>query len=496
MEIRGKITITFFFRAILYIISRHFYIHDKAIIPGMVLQRVFKFLSRRGENKTEAHSKKLQRQIIPREQHSISRQQISENALKVLYRLNNSGHEAYLVGGGVRDILLGLQPKDFDVVTDATPEQVKALFRNCRLVGRRFRLAHILFGREIIEVATMRGHPDQEEISQGIARRDDNGMILRDNVWGTIEEDAERRDFSVNALYYSVKDFSLHAFAGGLDAIKQRRLALIGDPERRYREDPVRMLRAVRFTTKLKMKIAPETERPIYDLASQLASIPAARLFEECNKLFLAGHAAENLRLLRQYGLFQALFPQLAQHLSGDAGAPDERFLHQALTNTDQRVAEGKSVTPAFLYGALMWPLVEQLAQNLELESGLKSHEAFQVACSEALDNQQQRVAIPRRFSTLIREIWQLQQRLPKRAGRRAERLMENPRFRAAYDFLMLRADIEGGKLQELADWWRDYQQANPTKRQTMSYNDRPPRRRRSRRSPRRRTQDQSEQSV
>lgn len=467
--------------AIFIIVQGHHFWH--------MLKRVFKLFSRRGESNQDADSQTLTREIVPRDQHNISREQISDNALKVLYRLSKAGHEAYLVGGGVRDLLLGQQPKDFDVVTNATPEEVKALFRNCRLVGRRFRLAHILFGREIIEVATMRGHPERHETKEGVAKQDDNGMILRDNVWGTIEEDAERRDFSVNALYYSIADYSLHAFAGGLDAIKARRLELIGDPETRYREDPVRMLRAVRFTTKLGMTMSEATEKPLKELAPLMASIPAARLFEECNKLFLAGHAVENLRLLRYYGLFDVLFPQLASHLSKDPEAADEKFIGLALANTDQRVNEGKSVTPAFLYASLLWPLVEQLAANLRLESGLNSHEAFQVACSEALDNQQQHVAIPRRFSTLIREIWQLQYRLPKRAGKRAERLMEHNRFRAAYDFLLVRAKAEGGKVKELADWWTDYQQANPSKRQTMSHDngtDKPRRRRRPRRGPRR----------
>ena len=250
--------------------------------------------------------------VVGRNEHGISRKQFSPNAIKVLYRLKDGGFDAYLVGGCIRDILLGQQPKDFDVVTNATPEQVKKLFRNCRLIGRRFRLAHIVFGREIIEVATMRGHHEAApEDKNQISQSSDQGQLLRDNVFGSIEEDAERRDFTINALYYSINDFSIHDFANGIAAINARQIELIGDPKTRYREDPVRMLRAVRFATKLDMTIAPATEKPIKELASLLDNIPPARLFEETLKLFLNGKAEENFLMLRRYNLFKSLFPAL-----------------------------------------------------------------------------------------------------------------------------------------------------------------------------------------
>ncbi len=257
----------------------------------------------KSNKKTAAKTSDFQAKIITRNDHPVSRQQIP-NALKVLYRLNKGGYKAYLVGGGVRDILLGLTPKDFDIATNATPEQIKDLFRNCRLIGRRFRLAHILFGREIIEVATFRGH-HEEDACQKTSKQSEHGMLLRDNIYGSIEDDAERRDFTINALYYSAIDFTIHDFAGGIADIEARQIKLIGDPETRYREDPVRMLRAIRFATKLNMNISDETEQPIKTLAPLLENIPAARMFEEFNKMFLSGKAVENFHQLRSYGLFE-----------------------------------------------------------------------------------------------------------------------------------------------------------------------------------------------
>ncbi|WKE67425.1 polynucleotide adenylyltransferase PcnB [Gallaecimonas kandeliae] len=390
--------------------------------------------------------------VIPRDEHNISRKDISDNALKVLYRLNKAGYEAYLVGGGVRDLLLGLHPKDFDIVTNAHPDDIKKLFRNCRLVGRRFRLAHILFGRDVIEVATFRGsltdNPD--------AARSEEGMLLRDNAYSdSVEEDALRRDFSINALYYNIADYSIVDFAGGMQALEERRIELIGDPATRYREDPVRMLRAVRFATKLDMDIAPDTANPIRELAPLLDDIPAARLFEECLKLFMAGHGLDNFRMLADYGLLQRLFPSLAPYLD-DAKA--RRLMELALDNTDQRVRTDQKSTPAFLFAALLWPVLDIRAQDILLESGLPSNDAYQLAMNEVLDDQCRRIAIPRRFTTTIREIWTLQLRLDKRAGRRAERLFEHPRFRAAFDFLEMRGEVEGKEIKALAQWWQQYQ--------------------------------------
>ncbi|MGL5947764.1 MAG: polynucleotide adenylyltransferase PcnB [Aeromonas sp.] len=401
------------------------------------------------------------RQVLSRSEHSISRQDISENALKVLYRLNKGGYEAYLVGGGVRDLLLGRKPKDFDIATNATPEQIKALFSNCRLIGRRFRLAHIVFGRDVIEVATFRGHHHQVNNSKHISVQSAEGMLLRDNVYGSIEEDAERRDFTVNALYYSAKDFSLHDFAGGLPDLAARKLELIGDPETRYREDPVRMLRAVRFAAKLGMSISPRTAAPIKTLAPLLSDIPPARLFEETLKLFLAGDALSTYRELKAYGLFAPLFPQVAALGSQRGNAPYEQLIEQALMDTDKRVREDKRVTPAFLYAALLWGVVENRARVLENESGLPWHDALMLAANEVLDKQVRSIAIPRRFTSDIRDIWALQLRLTRRQGRQPERAMEHPKFRAAYDFLLLRARVERG-LGELASWWDRFVEANP----------------------------------
>ena len=234
----------------------------------------------REESEAEQAVARPQVTVIPREQHAISRKDISENALKVMYRLNKAGYEAWLVGGGVRDLLLGKKPKDFDVTTNATPEQVRKLFRNCRLVGRRFRLAHVMFGPEIIEVATFRGHHEGNVSDRTTSQRGQNGMLLRDNIFGSIEEDAQRRDFTINSLYYSVADFTVRDYVGGMKDLKDGVIRLIGNPETRYREDPVRMLRAVRFAAKLGMRISPETAEPIPRLATLLNDIPPARLFE------------------------------------------------------------------------------------------------------------------------------------------------------------------------------------------------------------------------
>ncbi|GAA3551052.1 polynucleotide adenylyltransferase PcnB [Zobellella aerophila] len=406
----------------------------------------------------------MQPVVLTRAEHNISRQQISENALKVLYRLNKAGYDAYLVGGGVRDLLLGRSPKDFDVATSATPEQVKHLFSNCRLVGRRFRLAHVLFGREVIEVATFRGHHHQVNTNKHISAQSAEGMLLRDNVYGTIEEDAERRDFTVNALYYNIADFSVLGFAGGLQDLDARRLELIGDPETRYREDPVRMIRAVRFSAKLGLSISPRTEAPIKTLAPLLADIPPARLFEETLKLFLAGQGLETYKQLHHYGLFAPLFPETAE-VMGKGNNRYGRFIELALANTDERIAQDLRVTPAFLYAALLWGPVETRTQEFVNDGGLGYYDAFMLACDDVIGRQVKTVAIPRRFSSVVRDIWQLQERLPKRAGKRPHRLLEHPKFRAGYDFLLLRAELDP-RLKELAEWWTDFQQDNPVKPQ------------------------------
>lgn len=395
--------------------------------------------------------------VISRGEHGISRKQFSPNAIKVLYRLKDGGFDAYLVGGCIRDVLLGQQPKDFDVVTNATPEQVKKLFRNCRLIGRRFRLAHIVFGREIIEVATMRGHHEAPEDKNQISQSSEQGQLLRDNVFGSIEEDAERRDFSINALYYSINDFCIYDYANGLAAIKAKQIELIGDPETRYREDPVRMLRAVRFATKLDMKIAPNSEKPMTALASLLDNIPPARLFEEILKLFLNGKAQANYLMLRKYGLFNSLFPELNRILDNNPGGLEATFIENMFKNTDDRINADKKVTPAYVFAALLWfPLLER-TKTIQNEEQLSEYDAFSQAINSVLSDNAQHIAVPKRFTLGARDIWHIQHRLDKRAGQRAYRLTQQPRFKAAYDFLLMR--VEAGETQhsELAQWWTQY---------------------------------------
>ncbi len=399
---------------------------------------------------------------IPRSEHAISRSNISEHALKVLYRLSKAGYQAYLVGGGVRDLLLGREPKDFDVATDARPEEVRQLFRNCRLIGRRFRLAHIHFGREIIEVATFRaGHEEG-----GDARTSDSGMLVRDNVYGTLEEDAWRRDFTVNALYYDIRDFSVVDYTGGVPDLNAGLLRMIGNPHKRFREDPVRMLRAVRFAAKLGFRIEPRCEAAIRELGYLLEEVSSARLFDETLKLFLAGFAVQSYELLRHYDLFQHLFPDTDDCLAEE----EEHFPHmlilRALENTDLRVDEGQPVTPAFLYAALLWEPVRREYLQL-IDDGIPALQAMQKAGDAIISRQVEWVMVPKRFNLQSREIWEWQERLKRNSGRRALNLLQQPRFRAAYDFLLLRAKC-GEASQELADWWTEFQQSDEAQRNTM----------------------------
>lgn len=395
-------------------------------------------------------------QVIERKQHGISRDNISENALKVLYRLKKSGYEAYLVGGGVRDLLLGLHPKDFDVATNASPEQVNKLFRNSRLIGRRFRLVHVVYGRDVIEVATLRGHHENAEGKQQ-SKKSDSGMLLRDNVYGTIDEDAVRRDFTINALYYDIKDFSVRSYAGGMQDLKRRNIRLIGDPETRYREDPVRMLRAIRFAGKLDFKISAETAAPINELAPLMSNVPAARLFDEVLKLFMAGYAEKTFALLEEYGLFEQLFPHSQQCLNENDFY--RRLVIQALANSDQRIAQGKTLTPAFLFSVFLWPCVLESQKQLE-KGGMPAAAAYHQAVNQVLSNQQTHTAIPRRFTDVVRNIWDMQRRLERRVKKHLESILTHPKFRAAYDFLLLREQA-GEQLAGAGKWWTQYQQDN-----------------------------------
>jgi poly(A) polymerase len=392
--------------------------------------------------------------IIPREQHVISRKNISKAALRVLYRLNEAGYAAYLVGGAVRDLLLGGHPKDFDVATNATPDEVKKLFRNCRLIGRRFRLAHVVFGSEIIEVATFRG-TGEEDGSEG-DRHIVDGRIVRDNVWGTIEEDAVRRDFRVNALYYDISDFSVRDYVGGMQDVHDRVLHLIGDPVTRYREDPVRMLRAARLAAKLNFRIDKKAAAPFEELGTLLTEAAPARLFDESLKMFLAGHGLKSFRLLEQCGLLKFMFPATARALKrGDEAL--RSLIEQGLANTDARIADGKSVTPAFLFAVLLWGEVRDLA-HAWMAKGVDGNEAWSRAAIHVVGEQCQRVAIPRRFTLTMEEIWSLQPRFEQLQRKRVFRLMAQPRFRAAFDFLLLRAE-ESPAIRELGEWWAHAQQ-------------------------------------
>jgi poly(A) polymerase len=486
--------------------------------------------------------------VIPRAEHTISRSHISPHALRVLYRLKDAGFQAFLVGGCVRDLLIGLEPKDFDVATDALPEQVKRLFRNCRLVGRRFRLAHVFFGQEIIEVATFRAAsaPSQGEepladadpedgeapelddpslaldpadedtlelpaadvreavrdsragpaapagmggpggqaaavpeergaarvaatgqaagrdarlpLDGGSERKfDETGRILRDNVYGTIDEDVWRRDFTANSLYYNIADFSIWDYVGGVEDIAARRLRLIGDPETRFREDPVRMLRAARFEAKLGFDIDPETAEPIGRLRELLGGVPPARLFDETLKLFLTGHGARSLEVLRRRGLLAQLLPDVDAYLAAHSGGLVERLLMKGLANTDARAAADRPLTPTFLLALLLYGPIAQIIESMPPE---KWHELSAIldACDRAVRQAQAHLAIPRRFSLGVSEMFSLQPRLEHPSGRRALRLLTHPRFRAAYDLLLLRAEF-GLASPEMARWWTQVQE-------------------------------------
>lgn len=404
--------------------------------------------------------------ILTRQEHNISRKQISDNALKVLYRLHGAGFDAYLVGGGVRDLLLGQNPKDFDIATNATPEQIRQLFKNCRLIGRRFRLAHIMFGRDIVEVATFRGH--HQEPSKNVSMQSKEGMLLRDNVYGTIDEDAERRDFTINAMYYNIANYAIHDYAGGIEDLEDKLIRLIGDPETRYREDPVRMLRAVRFAVKLDFDIEEDTAAPIEDLSHLLKEIPSARLYEESLKMLQTGYGLETYHLMREYNLFQQLFPALSEFFTDSYDSKAEQMLDLVLDSTDQRIDEGKRINPAFMFAAMLWYPLQARADELMESRNLCHYDAVMEASNDILDDQVRTIAIPRRHTATIREIWQLQMRLPRRNGKRAFRLMELNKFRAGFDFLEMRGEIEGGETDQLAKWWHTFQNAGRNMRQAM----------------------------
>ena len=433
-----------------------------------------KFLSRVFSGRS---SQPAEPKAIPRSKHGVSRDGISASARRVTSTLQDKGFAAYVVGGAVRDLLLGLVPKDFDIATDATPEQVKTAFRRSRIIGRRFRLVHVMFGNDTIEVSTYRARQGNDLEGQSA---DEHGRILRDNVFGTQEEDASRRDFTINAMFYDPTTEEILDFCDGLADLKARRLRMIGDPEQRYREDPVRMLRAVRLAAKLGLQIESGTREPIRRLAPLLANVPSARLFEEMMKMLFSGHATACLLQLRQEGLHHGLLPMLDVILEQPMG---ERFVMAALQRTDDRIRGDRPVSPGFLFAALLWHEV-LAAWKLAEEEGLKPMPALFKAMDHVIHIQAEKLSVPRRYGADMKEIWALQPRFLARSGRRPYSLLNHPRFRAGYDFLELRCDsgeVEAG----VAQWWEAFQSADEETRQQMLLPDRSPRRGRRRRKPR-----------
>ena len=407
--------------------------------------------------------------IIPTQ----TRKKISKNALKVLSRLKGHGYQAYLVGGSVRDMILGRAPKDFDIATDAHPEDVRSLFKNSRLIGRRFRIVHVWFGREIIEVATFRA-ASLAASSENQHEQTESGMLLADNIYGTLEEDVFRRDFSINALYYSPDTGDVIDLVGGVDDIMAKRIRLLGDPENRYREDPARMLRAIRFKSKLDFDIDRQAGEPIKQLGYLLQDLSPSRLFEEVQKLFMTGHALYAFNELLSYDLFGWLFPDSRRVMDS---SPAEKLIKVALESTDDRIANELPVTPAFIYAAILWyPFVEE-KKKLEAE-GASNAEATMEASAKTIARQQLFTSIPRRFTSVMREIWYLQFRLLVRRGKKPDAVLAHKRFRAAYDFLLIR-ELVGEKLDNSGEWWTRYQEANAAQRQIMKQSGKPGRRRR-----------------
>ena len=418
------------------------------------IERVF-----RGKRKTGPR-------ILPLQAHGIRGEQIHPCALKTTRALKEAGYSAFVVGGAVRDLLLGREPKDFDVATDATPEQVRRVFRRARLIGRRFQIVHVYCGADVIEVTTFRAAatpPDDDEAEDDKQVTADDGMLLRDNVFGSVEEDAARRDFTVNALYYDPEAQEIWEWHGGVEDAKKKVLRIIGDPARRFREDPVRMLRAARFAAKLDFRIDPATRAPIAELAPMLARIPMARLYDEMMKLLLSGHAERGVRQLRAEGLHHGILPMLDAILDDPARQP---FLHAALHDTDERVRNGLSASPAFMLASLLW-FDMNAAWRRNLDDGMSAQAALFAAMDDVLDRQRGALAFPRRFDGAIKEIWSLQARFEQRSGARPYRLLAHPRFRAGYDFLLIRA--RGGDApRELADWWTRFPQADDDERAAM----------------------------
>jgi poly(A) polymerase len=444
-----------------------------------MLERISKFF------KPSKHSNNDGAYVYGPSEHCLSPEMINRDARNVVDVLHKAGHEAYVVGGCVRDLLLGLKPKDFDVATSAKPWEVKSLFRRSRIIGRRFQIVHVQFSREIIEVTTFRSNENQSS-NKNHRQQNDSGMLTRDNVFGTVEEDASRRDLTVNALYYDPSDNSIHDFTHGLDDIDDRIIRIIGDPSTRFREDPVRLLRVARFAAKLGFDVDPSTAKPMKHRAGDLQQVSPPRLFDETLKLFMSGNGLTTFKLLLEYKLFEYIVPQLSPMLNDKQGAP-LKLVGQAMINTDKRIRNSQRVTPAFIYAALLWPVVQRLANNYE-KNGNSPPYALSKAAGDIIAAQIPVTAIPKRFTIPMREIWDLQLHLKRRGGNRAKRLTEHPRFRAAYDFILLREQA-GEDLDGLGQWWTEYQDVDEDQRQTMAEeilnkDKRPKRRRRRRNSP------------
>lgn len=426
---------------------------------------VLKRLSKLFQRKSADFDNKPVEQI---QDYSLNTRQICPKAFQVVSVLKEHNFQAFLVGGCIRDLLLDKNPKDFDVATNAKPHEVKALFKRSRIVGRRFQIVHVPFGRDIIEVTTFRSNsPDKIQSSRAKRhlQQSASGLLTRDNVFGSIKEDAQRRDLTINALYYDPVDQKLSDFCQGLQDLHDRKISIIGDPTQRYREDPVRLLRVIRFTAKLDFDIEPRTSKPIAKMAQNLSHVSAPRMFDETLKLFMGGDGLKIFKLLREFNLFAVIMPQTSRIIEqGDNLAL--HLIEQAFKNTDLRISNKQRVTPAFIYAALLWPSVQHVVSSLQ-SKGHSPSMAMNKAANEVIANQIPITAIPRRFTTAMREIWSLQLSLPRRGGERAKRLSEHPRFRAAYDFVLLREQA-GENLDGLGNWWTQYQQANELERQEM----------------------------
>jgi len=424
-------------------------------------------------------------ETIPAERHGIRRDHVSPGARRTCETLQKAGFKAYVVGGAVRDLIAGIDPKDYDVATNATPDQVRELFRRSRIIGRRFQIVHVMQGAETLEVSTFRAAHDADTL------KDEHGRVLRDNVWGSIEEDAARRDFTMNALYYDPTDEVVLDFHHGVEDIQKRTLRMIGDPRARYREDPVRMLRAVRLSAKLDMRLDPKVQAPVREMADLIENVPAARLFDEMLKLLFSGHAVECVKRLREEGLHHGLLPLLDVILEQPMG---EKFVMLSLASTDARVRADKRVSPGFLFATLLWH--EVLASwEKRKKAGEPPMPAMYAAMDEVLDQQAEKLAITKRIAGDIKEIWALQPRFDKRAGRTPARLVEQPRFRAAWDFLVLRAE-SGEAAKELAGWWDEFANASHERREAMLQPDTGPKKRRRRSRGRGKTESDSPPKV